>query len=133
MWDWPGFFSIFVAYNHVPDFWWSGHVGICFIHFLEFYAIGWFWMSIYALFSMLVNIAMFLSVRGHYTLDMISGIIIGHYIWLLVEKYVYVFDIYVLGLPLEKRIATVDQVKDFDRQRAQEIINQMNNQSMDTS
>jgi len=35
-WGWPGFYSIFVPYGETSDFFYSGHVGNCMIHLLEF-------------------------------------------------------------------------------------------------
>jgi F0F1-type ATP synthase assembly protein I len=48
--------------------------------------------------------------RAHYCIDMIAGAMIGHYIWILTDKYIFYFDYYILGIPLEKRIATIDQL-----------------------
>jgi len=54
MWSFPGWFSLFVPYGTTPDFYYSGHVGSCIIHYLEFEACGLFWLSIYAIFVMLM-------------------------------------------------------------------------------
>ena len=51
-WGFPGFMSIFVPYGETADFFYSGHVGICMIMFLEFWAVGWKFMAIYSLFTM---------------------------------------------------------------------------------
>lgn len=44
--------------------------------------------------------------RSHYTVDMISGLIFAHYVFILAEKYSFIIDWYILGIPLEKRLAT---------------------------
>ena len=46
------------------------------------------------------------ALRSHYTMDMISGVIFAHYLWIMSEKYSYLVDWYVFGIPLEKRMAT---------------------------
>ena len=51
-----------------------------------------------------------LATRTHYSIDMIAGVIVAHYLWILSSKYVYLFDFYVFGIPLEKRIGTIEQV-----------------------
>lgn len=51
-WEFPGWFSEFVPYGSWPDFFYSGHVGSCMIHYLEFRACGWYWWSYYALLTM---------------------------------------------------------------------------------
>jgi hypothetical protein len=47
--------------------------------------------------------------RDHYVIDMIGGILIGHYLFIMSERYSYLFDFYVLGIPLEKRLGTIEQ------------------------
>ena len=51
-WGFPGFMSLFIPYGETADFFYSGHVGICMISFLEFWAVGWYLMSIYSLLVM---------------------------------------------------------------------------------
>jgi hypothetical protein len=56
---------------------------------------------------MFMQIYTMTALRSHYSIDMIGGIIIGHYLFIISERYVYLFDYYVLGIPLEKRIGTI--------------------------
>ena len=49
-WAYPGFLSIFVPYGETSDFFYSGHVGVCVIMFLEFFSVGWYILSVYSLF-----------------------------------------------------------------------------------
>jgi len=63
-------------------------------------------MAVYSLFTMFAQIFLMLCTRAHYSIDMIAGLIIAHYIFILVERYIYLFDYHVFGIPLEKRIAT---------------------------
>ena len=107
-WGYPGWFSLFVPYSIIPDFYFSGHVGSCFIHILEFNAVGWHWASYYAIFVMACQIFTLLTLRVHYSIDMIGGVLFAHYIWIMSSRYCYLFDYYILGIPLEKRIATID-------------------------
>jgi hypothetical protein len=104
-WGWPGWFSITVPYGKTDDFFYSGHVGVCMIMYLEFSAVGWYWMSIYSLFTMGFQIILMLALRSHYTIDIISGIVFAHYFWILSEKYSYLVDWYIFRIPLEKRMA----------------------------
>ena len=46
-----------------------------------------------------------IALRSHYSMDMLSGIIFGHYMWILCEKYSYFVDWHIFGIPLEKRMA----------------------------
>jgi len=105
-WNYPGFPSLFVAYGETPDFWWSGHIGILMIMFLEFRSAGWYRFSIYNICTLVYTFWMMIVSRDHYTIDMISGFIIGHYLWIMFDKYSYIFDYNVLGTPLHKRLST---------------------------
>lgn len=54
---------------------------------------------------MLMQIVIMLALRSHYTIDMFAGVIISHYFFILSEKYSYLIDWHVFGIPLEKRMA----------------------------
>jgi hypothetical protein len=41
-----------------------------------------------------------ICLRGHYTIDLITGIIFGHYVWMMAEKYSYLVDVKVFKIPL---------------------------------
>ena len=43
------------------------------------------------------------SLRGHYFIDMFSGIIFAHYFWLLAERYSYLVDVKIFNIPFHKR------------------------------
>lgn len=122
VWEYPGFFSIFVPYSKIPDFFYSGHVGVCILHYHEFQSFGWYWWSYYALLTMCAQIFLMYCSRGHYTIDMIAGVIIAHYFFILVEKHVWYFDYYVFGIPLQKRIANGDQLQEEKTRRAKEMM-----------
>ena len=94
-----------MPYGVTNDFFFSGEVGVCIINFLEFNAVGWFWMSIFSLFTLVVQIILMLALRTHYSVDIISGIVFAHYIWILSEKYSYFIDWYIFRIPLGKRMS----------------------------
>lgn len=96
-------YSLTVPYGRTNDFFYSGHVGCCVICFLEFQSIGWNKMALFSFFNVFCQVFLMISLRGHYTIDMITGIIAGHYIWMLAEKYSYLIDVRLLRIPLKKR------------------------------
>lgn len=104
-WGYPGWFSLTVPYGITNDFFYSGHVGVCFIFYLEFSAIGWFWLSMFSLLTMVFQIVLMIALRAHYSIDMISGVAFGHFFWIMAEKYSYLIDWHLLRIPLEKRMA----------------------------
>jgi len=87
--------SIYVGYGSTTDFFYSGHVGICLIHFLEFKAVEWFYMSYFSLFTLCLQAFTMVALRSHYSIDMIAGIIFAHYLFILSEKYSFLVDWYV--------------------------------------
>jgi len=89
-----------VPYNEIPDFWWSGHIGLCMLNLLEFWTNGVIFWAIYSAFVMIFTFFTMIFIRGHYTVDMISGFIIAHFFFIISEKYIYIFDWFVFGIPL---------------------------------
>lgn len=100
--------SLYVGYGTSADFFYSGHVGICVIHYLEFKACGWFYFSYFSLLVCFLQAFTMVALRSHYSVDMISGVLFAHYIFILAERYSYLIDWYVFGIPLEKRLAGQD-------------------------
>lgn len=96
-WGYPGIMSIFVPYGETADFFYSGHVGICMIMYLEFNKEQWHYWSYFALSTMSMQFIMMICLRSHYTVDMISGLIFAHYFFMLAEKHSYILDWYVFG------------------------------------
>lgn len=103
LWGFPGFYSITVPYGKSNDFFFSGHIGCCMIQYCEFGAIGWKKMEKFSLLSLCMQFVLMTATRGHYFIDMISGVVFGHYMWLLAEKYSYLIDVYVFRIPFHKR------------------------------
>ena len=108
-WGYPGVMSIFVPYGETYDFFYSGSVGVCMFNFLEFQAVGWTSWSIISIFTLVYQCFMHIALRSHYTMDIISGIVFAHYFWIISEKYSYLVDWHLFGIPLGKR-----QSKDRD-------------------
>ena len=106
VWKYPGWFTTFVSYPSICDYWYSGHVGFCFIHYLEFRKNGEIFLSTYSIILMVFTSIFLVVMRSHYAIDVPSGFIIGHFIWIYVDRYSYIFDYYVMGIPLHKRITT---------------------------
>jgi len=83
-WDDPGFPSLIVPYGPTSDFYYSGHCGFLMICALEWSDLGFkslsfltHCMNAYLAFVMLIC-------RCHYSIDIMAGIVMGHYIFMLV-------------------------------------------------
>merc|ERR1711907_53843 len=104
-WSYPGFFSLFVPYGETNDFFYSGHVGVSTIFFLEFYSTKWYKCAIYAAVVIVTEAFVLIATRTHYTIDVVAGGFFGHYFFILSERYSYLVDWYVFKIPLAKRMA----------------------------
>jgi len=56
---------------------------------------------------------MMVALRSHYTMDMMAAVIFAHYFWVMAEKYSYIIDWYIFGIPLSKRLANDNQYIDL--------------------
>jgi hypothetical protein len=94
----PGMSSLVVVYHDSNDFYYSGHIGTCFIITMEYRACGWRKMHYFTFFIMLNQWFMMTCVRTHYFIDMVSGMIFAHYIHMISEKLAYYADIGLLKI-----------------------------------
>ena len=88
IWEYPGFPSLFVPYGKTADFFFSGHVANCALNAVEFWEEKWFKLSIYSILVMIQQVLMMIFLRSHYSIDMVSGAIFAHYIWIMADRLV---------------------------------------------
>jgi hypothetical protein len=110
LWEFPGFYSLTVPYGKTNDFFYSGHVGICLINSLEFNANKWFIMSKISFLMMILQGFLMIVARGHYSIDLLAGIVFAHYFWVMAERLSYLVDVKLLKMPLVKRFPTITNV-----------------------
>lgn len=103
LWDFPNFYSVTVPYGKTNDFFFSGHIGCCVINFFEYKSQGWYKFAAFSFITMIFQFSLMIFLRGHYVIDLISGIVFGHYFWLLAEKYSYLIDVKIFRIPFHKR------------------------------
>lgn len=91
-WDYPGFPSIVVPYGRTSDFFYSGHCGFLVIVACEWFTLGFKKMclvtnliTIYMAFVMVVC-------RIHFSIDIITGMVFGHYLYIVARHYSPVLD-----------------------------------------
>jgi len=83
IWGSPGLFSITVPYAPANDFFFSGHVGLCTICFIYFGRQKVKPMQIFAFVTIIVEFFTLLVTRAHYFIDLVVGIVMAHYIYLI--------------------------------------------------
>ena len=101
LWAYPGFPSLVVPYLKTNDFFFSGHVGLPIIAGLEFKEQKLLGMFYFCLFSSFFELVTMIILRGHYTIDLIAGLIFAHYSHLIADKYKYILDDSCLGMKEE--------------------------------
>jgi len=77
----PGFPSIAVNYAPTNDLFYSGHIGLPLLFLFEYARKGHKYMVIPCLISSIIEGFMMLTLRGHYTIDLIFGVIFAHYFY----------------------------------------------------
>ena len=87
LWEYPGFPSIAVSYLKTNDFFYSGHVGLPVIISCEFFKNSYYYLGFFALLTSGIEFITMIITRGHYIIDLISGIIFAHYTFLLVDNF----------------------------------------------
>ncbi len=99
LWEYPGFPSIFVSYLKTNDFFFSGHVGLPIIIALECHKLNKKYLMIFCLFTCLVEGCTMVVTRGHYIIDIVTGMAMAHYFYLVVEYNLTFMDKY---FPMDK-------------------------------
>jgi len=82
LWEYPGFFSIGVEYFPKNDFFYSGHIGVLMISTLEFKTDKQRLLTYFGVIGIIFNFFVLLVTRSHYSIDLIMGLIMGHYCYL---------------------------------------------------
>ena len=85
-WSYPGFPSVVVPYVNSSDFFFSGHLGILTFLLLENRESKDTLMTWVSVVSIAFEFWMMVVLRAHYTIDLISGIVFAHYIWIISKK-----------------------------------------------
>jgi hypothetical protein len=97
LWRYPGFPSIGVSYLMTNDYFFSGHVGLPVIIALESKKLGYNKMVYLAIFTIFVEAITLHISRMHYCIDLITGVIAAHYIYIFGDKYIHIIDNSIIG------------------------------------
>lgn len=97
LWTDPGFPALTVPYFDTNDFYYSGHVGICFVYMMELKHNGSkLWVAV--LVNLIIQWFILMIFRTHYCIDMIFGAMVGHLACMNGERLCYLLDVAVLKL-----------------------------------
>jgi hypothetical protein len=97
IWEYPGIPSFSVSYHETSDFFFSGHVGINLIAAIELYRFNMKKISFLSFIGIFFQMFTMIVFRGHYSIDLIAGLISAHYCNIISFKLVGLFD-YLINL-----------------------------------
>ena len=95
LWIYPGFPSIIVSYVKSNAFLFNSQIGLIFICFLYFLRYRNYIMIGFSLISIIIHSILLIALRGAFSVDIISSIIIAHFSYLLVNEYIGLIDNYI--------------------------------------
>ena len=101
-----GVMGIFVHNAQSLDFFYVTLIGVTLIYYLEFDSSGWIFWSYFSLSSLVIQVLSLLFVRSHITMDLILVLITANFFFIISEKYSYLVDVYIFGIPLSKRLGS---------------------------
>lgn len=96
-WFDPGMPALTIPYHDTNDFFWSGHVGTCFMYTLEFFLNGPRCMGYAGIFIGVNQWILLWFVRTHYIIDLVTGLLIAHWAAINAEWLSYFIDVKLLG------------------------------------
>ena len=103
IWFDPGIPSLCVPYHDTNDFYFSGHLGCITMWGLEMKSHGNKCVAYYCV-CLAVLMWVFLTImRVHYFIDLISGVLIGHWVFMQCDWMSYIIDVKIFGLGHKNR------------------------------
>ena len=102
-WFDPGIPALTIPYHDSNDFYWSGHIGTCFMYSAEFYFAGYYKMFYVGVFIGINQWILLWLVRTHYIIDFITALMIAHWAVINAEWISYFIDVKVCGWAKELR------------------------------
>lgn len=86
IWHYPGFPSLLVTYHIATDFFFSGHTAIAVFSAIELSRFHKKWLTAFAVFLVLFEVAAVLILRAHYTMDVFTGILAALWVARISER-----------------------------------------------
>lgn len=94
-WIYPGFPSLTVSYAITSDFFFSGHVGVTTFLAFENYSNRCYFLATIAAISSTFEFTVMIFTRGHYTIDLLFGLAMAHYVWIISGSLARYVDAYI--------------------------------------
>lgn len=91
-WNYPGFPSITVSYLKANDFFFNSTTGLMLICGLDFYYEGQIIFFVLSLLAIIFQSLLLIFLRGQYIIDIVSSLIIAHFVVLNVMDHIHILD-----------------------------------------
>jgi hypothetical protein len=91
-WNYPGFPSITVSYLKANDFFFNSTTGLMLICGLDFFYEGQLVFFILSLLAIIFQSLLLIFLRGQYIIDIVSSLIIAHFVVLNVMDHIHILD-----------------------------------------
>ena len=93
IWEFPGMYSLMLQpYGHRNDFFFCHSLGFMLIIFLEFKATGCIKLAFATMLTIIIGSLFLLITRATYSIDILGGLLFGHYFWILSERISWLLD-----------------------------------------
>lgn len=92
VWGYPGIYSLLITYVRSSDFFYSGHVGMMLFTYFYFHNSNYHWLKYYSLFCLAFEACVMVTVRCHYSIDIIGALLFCHYFWILSKSLAHYAD-----------------------------------------
>lgn len=92
VWGYPGIYSLLITYVRSSDFFYSGHVGMMLFTYFYYRDSGYYNLKYYSLFCLVFEACVMVTVRCHYSIDIIGALLFCHYFWILSGYFAYYAD-----------------------------------------
>jgi len=102
-WFNPGMPSLTVPYHDTNDFYYSGHVGTGTMYMIEFFLNGYNILGYMTVFVLVNQWVLLMLLRTHYIIDLVTGLLLGHWAMMSAEWISYVIDVKLLGWSAKQR------------------------------
>jgi hypothetical protein len=93
IWEFPGMYSLMMQpYGHRNDYFFCHSLGFMVIIFFEFKATECVKLAFGTLMTIFLAAIFLLITRATYSIDILGGLLFGHYFWILSERISWVLD-----------------------------------------
>lgn len=92
LWEYPGFPSIFVSYLKTTSMFFSNPIGLLMLCLLEWRFLNKRIPMLLTLVLIIIESFVMIVFREHYVIDILSGLLFGHYFFILVKNKVKKLD-----------------------------------------